>query len=702
MTEPAPQQQPGPGAPPGWWPEDDYYAEGPGLLRRWLAADPAGHGVIAGTPAVWGAGWVLHEIGMTPGWGGAVTTVAAAAAALTATLIGARKVPDWADPPVTIGPLGAALGTAAVGGWLTAAARYGPGWPLTAVLLGGVIAGWYGWLRRHDAVQAARARRSDARTWEERKAFWDDLTARVEDLDGCDLIDHITTLTGEQVCLDTRGTGRLATSIRTRQVEERIGELWHPRIPRGRIDCWLDDLPGRLWISVRTQDPWRYPVIHPAVDGRSVAAKYLERAATCRRPLVIGLDPEDGEPFGLTHSRAHPGLPVWVPDQGGQVILIVGTKGAGKTVAINDVTERLTACLDARVLQINLTAPAEMRAWSAACPANALGRHELGRARAILAWTERYIDDWGETAGEAIATPTEARPHLAVIIDEIANVAEDSVCKARLLAIARLCRKAGVTLIIAGQRATARWLGGADIRAMIDLVLCGRFARRDEVDKAVGVHLELPDIGAYGKGAHGVFMLVELAGGDYDRGRTLKLKEPKDCARIARTRMHLADWTPPEMAEDQAWLWSVITGDADVPLDAWEGPPAEGGDDEDHQVRALDVDPAGQVRAPAVGGVPDVDGVPGEAMRVIWPMLNRREGVTAGQAARRLGKSRATAGRYLASIGKAGRGVVRGTGGGRAWHAADRAPLSVVPAYAPAPAGDDDDQDDDDTGDDDE
>jgi hypothetical protein len=660
---------PPPPEPPEWWPEDE---RGPGRVRAWLAADPAGHGMIAGLPCLWAAGGVAYEIGMTPDWGAAITLASATAAAVVAQWIAARPVPAWADPPETIGPLGASAGVLAAGGWVTAAAAAGPVGPyglMTAALAGLGAAAWYGWLRSHDAVQAARARRADKRTWDEKKGFWDDLTRRVEDLNGCDVIEHISTLVGEQVCLDTRGTGKLATAIRTRAVEERIGELWEPRIPRGRIDCWLDDLPGRLWISVRSRDPWKFPVTHPLLDPRSPGARYLEGTATARRPLVIGLDPEDGEPFGLSTGPGYPGLPAWIPDAGGQVILIVGTKGGGKTNAINVLTERATACRDMRVLQINLTKPAEMRAWSPACPANALGRHQLARARAILAWTARYIDDYGDTAADAIATPTEARPHLMVIVDEVADVASDGVCKELLAKIARTCRSAGVTLVIAGQRATAKWLGGADVRAMIDLVLVGRFARHDEIDKAVGVHLDLPDFAAYGKGAAGVAMLVDLAGGDYDRGRTFKLKEPRDCREIAAGRAWLGEWTPPGMPPDQAALWDAITTWDDVPDDLWEGVVA-GADDED-QADAHDPGRARHLSVP-------VEGVPAGILARLMMAVERDEGVSAGEAAKIIGKSRETARKYLNLIARAGHARVEGDQNHRRYYAADRAPFAVI------------------------
>jgi hypothetical protein len=665
------QQQPPAGPPPDDWDEGSRRR-----LRGWLADDPPGHGMTFGVPCLWLAGWVGWVIGMTPNWSGLITLIAVTVTLFTTLWIGARPVPEWADPPDSLRPAEASVAVALAGGWLTAAARYSPAWnywTLTWALAAGWAVAWYGWLRPHDAVQAARARRADETTWEERKAFWGDLTARIEDLAGCDLLQHFPTLLGEQVLLDTRGTGRLATSIHTRTVQERIGELWYPPVPRGRIDCWVDDMHGRLWISIRSKDPWKLDVTHPLLDRRSPVAPYFDAEPTARRPLMIGVDPEDGESFGLGDP---PGLPIWIPGQGGQVILVVGTKGAGKTVCLNDVTERLTACEDTRVLQVNLTAPAEMRAWSAACPANALGRAELGRARALLAWVENYINDWGDVAGEAIATPTRDRPHLAVIIDEVAGVAADDVCKARMLAIAQLCRKAGVTLFIAGQRATAKWLGGADLRALIDMVLVGRFARPDEIDKAVGVHLDLPDFTSYGKGKAGVFMLVNLTDGEYDRGRTFKLSEPRDCARIAAGRRARAGWTPPDMPEDQQWLWAKITGPEPVGLDDWQGPPEDREDSRDAAAKAI-LDAAEDIKA-NMTPAPKVEGVPADLMPRLMNMINKTGGVSVGEVAKIIGCHPETARKYLTAIARAGHAHPSGNTRGRRYHSADRPPLTVI------------------------
>ena len=515
MAQPAPPAEDDPG----------FHDQDPGprpTLRGWLAADPARRGVAAGPPALWLTAAGLYECGVTWQWTGSATVAASAAAACAAMWAADRPRPAWeqdGEAPALLAPGEAALLAGGAGGWLTLAGQLAPWarpawWPTIA--LGGLAAGSWQWLRDHNAVTACRLRADDARMWVQRKTEWHVIAARVPELGGTHLLDRTGTLVGELLLADTTGTGGYATDIRAKRVEEGVAQFYG--LPRGRVDCWVDDIPGRIWIAIRYRDPWKRPIIHPLVKADSIAAKYLEGYPTAKRPLVIGLDPEDGEPFGIGGGPARPdGLPVWVPGQGGQVILFVGTKGAGKTNGLNVLTERLTACEDSRVLQVNLTAPGDMEAWEPACPASALGRGALYRARALLAWTDRYIDAYSRRSSEPYATPSPAFPHLTVIIDEVADVADDKVCKELMRAVVRKCRRAGATLVIAGQRATAQWIGGSDIRSLIDIVVLGRHTRPEDVDKALGIHLDLPDIGAYGKGKHGVFMIVELVSGEYGR-----------------------------------------------------------------------------------------------------------------------------------------------------------------------------------------
>jgi hypothetical protein len=66
-------------------------------------------------------------------------------------------------------------------------------------------------------------------------------------------------------------------------------------------------------------------------------------------------------------------------------------------------------------------------------------------------------------------------------------------------------RKAAVCLILAGQRATATWTGGAGVRINLSTVVTGMLARDSESRHAVGAENEIPDIAEYSGGEAGFF-----------------------------------------------------------------------------------------------------------------------------------------------------------------------------------------------------
>ena len=149
-----------------------------------------------------------------------------------------------------------------------------------------------------------------------------------------------------------------------------------------------------------------------------------------------------------------------------------------------------------------------------------------------------------------------------MVIDEIDAVAADPECRALLAKIASKCRSEAVALIIAGQRATVQWMGGGDLRANVDIAVLGRFARAAEARKATGEEADLPDMGAYGEGHPGVFLVTELGGGGgYDRGRVFKLSEPDQLDKIVAGRLaRQRPYTPEPGFARMAKLWAQITG----------------------------------------------------------------------------------------------------------------------------------------------
>ena len=124
---------------------------------------------MAGIPAVWTAAEILHAAGTSPWFTGA----AALAAAGVAFGVGERRIraeaeAEAAEPGAGRARLrGAELAAAVagVGAWTAAAAKWGPlAGPfdlLTLVYASGGVCGYW-WLRTHDAVRDARARREAA------------------------------------------------------------------------------------------------------------------------------------------------------------------------------------------------------------------------------------------------------------------------------------------------------------------------------------------------------------------------------------------------------------------------------------------------------------------------------------------------------------------------------------------------------------
>ena len=473
-------------------------------------------------------------------------------------------------------------------------------------------------------------------------------------------------------------------------------------IPAGRIDVETDRIPGRLRITVRRNDPWQHALTHPAIDPGSSYAKYIEDPATCRKPLVIGGDPETGAPLPLT---------LWDEDEGGKVIMIAAKKGSGKTVLMNCIKERITACTDARLIQVNLSKAREDRRWAPLAIANALGMDagQTRQARRILRWVLTAIVARSED--DQLATskvqPAPRTPLLVVVIDEVNAVAADPECKALLAKIASKCRSEGVALVLAGQRATVQWMGGGDLRANVDIGVLGRFSRPAEARKVTGEEIDVPDMGAYGEGHPGVFLVTELGGGGgYDRGRVFRLSEPDELDRIVAGRLaRQRPYVPEPGFARMAKLWAQITGaipdddgtgSTDAGLDGTGGPVlgldlAEDADEtaavtakiavarelaaQDPELAEIPPEMAGHAaamlaerRRQFLAQYADID-IPPDELATITEML-AAGAVSSAAVAEALGKSRATAHRYLTRIALAGHAEVRGKGRGAGFHAA--------------------------------
>src|SRR5208282_252979 len=209
----------------------------------------------------------------------------------------------WARRGRTAGerllPTEAALVTAALGGWITAAVTWGPLAPpsshiLSWVYLAGIIGG-YIWLRRHEAVRAARARRDEEAAWAARKAWWHQFAAGIG-LGDFDLQSTGPTFLGEEYLLTGSPYGDRASSIAANSSS--ITERWEhlEGLPYGSIDIDRTTHPGKLRVSVRRVDPASGGVIrHPAINPESPYASLFPAVAAVSDPVPLLVEQETGE-----------------------------------------------------------------------------------------------------------------------------------------------------------------------------------------------------------------------------------------------------------------------------------------------------------------------------------------------------------------------------------------------------------------------
>ena len=186
--------------------------------------------------------------------------------------------------------------TAVLGGWLAAATAWGPlsgpGHLLTWIYLAGAVFG-YRWLRRHEAVRAARQRRDDDAAWTARKTWWHQIAHQLG-LDGFHLQEETQTHLGPDLLLTSApGAERVSRVLaRADAVAETLAHILGLRY--GRIELRATDLPGQLIIRIREKAPAvDGPVTHPALDPGSPYAEWFGDARSIRDPVRIGVIPGD-------------------------------------------------------------------------------------------------------------------------------------------------------------------------------------------------------------------------------------------------------------------------------------------------------------------------------------------------------------------------------------------------------------------------
>ena len=625
-------------------------------LHAWILHAPAERLPLPVVLTAWPSAWVLHAAHVA----GHVVTYAAIAAAAACWLTWHRYGRSSLHPRLL--PTEAALVAAAVGGWMAAAVTWGPlGWPahmLTWIYLAGSIGG-YAWLRRHDAVRAARQRREDAAAWTARKADWH-ATAHLIGLGDFHLQKVTPTLLGEELLLTSAPGSDLASRIARNAdaIAEKYAHL--EGLPYGRVDISTTGYPGQLVIGIRRADPSvTGTVYHPLTTPWPSAepspyAGWFPAAATIRDPVPVGIIPETGEPMTLT----------LFDEIGAKAIGVHGATGSGKSTLLNDVRERVTAMGDAALVQLNGAHMGDELTWEPLAAATACGpaasdEEVRDKILAVLEWAQQLVTERSATlaqTGHSVFQPTPDDPAYILMADEVDEVVASVPGSGPILEfLASKQRKSAVCLILATQRATQKQTGGGMVRANLSQVVIGNTNRATESRHATGAEAEIPDISEYSRGRKGYFQIWDPQAKQITaRGRTFLLGVPPDelayCKRIVDARKGTR---------------RVLPG-PDLVLDGPREHAPEAAAPGVSEMRAR-LAAARERSEAAPGSAPvrhrPVPGVPPEAMAVLMRLLAAPEGTTASAAGLALGKSKSSALDYLTALRD--QGLAEKTGGGR-------------------------------------
>ncbi|WP_344747117.1 hypothetical protein [Streptosporangium vulgare] len=178
-------------------------------------------------------------------------------------------------------PVRAAAATVAAGSWMTAAAEWGViagpyglmGW------LGAAVYGLTYWAYRQDPkILEALAQEQARADWHHKAGLYG--------LGGSHLLEWRETRLGEQMVINTRGTGRLASELVGGRLEELIAE--EEMLPKTRVKTRVGSIAGRLSISIRYKNPWAEALPHPLLDPTPEIP--LPDVADGREPRIIGMD----------------------------------------------------------------------------------------------------------------------------------------------------------------------------------------------------------------------------------------------------------------------------------------------------------------------------------------------------------------------------------------------------------------------------
>jgi hypothetical protein len=238
---------------------------------------------------------------------------------------------------------------------------------------------------------------------------------------------------------------------------------------------------------------------------------------------------------------------------------------------LDDIRERVTACEDARLIQVNLSKGVEDAWWEPLTEASALASdpHPPAKAQAIIDFATAAVKarpnaPARKTGGRRSHQPTPDEPLFVFMIDEYDVVAKDPDRKAAVETLASKCRSEGWALVLATQRPVGAWVS-TSLKANLTHLVWSKMRASDMRHAAGNEKFELPDMGAYGGCNAGIFGVCEhptYPGMPYLRGRTFFWGDESPgltrliAARAAARRPYVLEPALAPLADQ----WAQITG----------------------------------------------------------------------------------------------------------------------------------------------
>ncbi|MBB5078862.1 S-DNA-T family DNA segregation ATPase FtsK/SpoIIIE [Nonomuraea endophytica] len=413
------------------------------------------------------------------------TRVPVVSAVLTlAILLGGR----WLGLRLALERAYGALISVSVGVWLTFAAKLGPGKPpLPAFLLiAGLVLAIPWWVHRR-----RRARVRVERTL----AAWPEISSAIE-MVGSRVQSAIVDPWGYRARIKlARGHTVEQAIAKTAEIESALGTR------RGAVRILpVAEKANRMDLRVIENDPHANSLVWPGPSITSI-----------KDQIELGLF-EDGSPILVSLLRRH--------------ALVGGIAGSGKSGGLNAIIGNLSACEDVVLWGIDLKRGMELMPWASCFDRIATDARE---AELLLNDAVRILDHKAELLakrGERLAVPSREEPALIVVIDEFAELAEESPNSvAGTDSIARRGRAPGTQLVLATQRPSQSAMGGSSVRSQMDIRLCFRVREKRDADLTLGAGMHKAGWHADRLDAPGKFF-ISAPGHDYPRrGRAYLLSD---------------------------------------------------------------------------------------------------------------------------------------------------------------------------------